>query len=371
MRKLLILFFSIAFIGINAQSGMVVNRGAGIDRDAPILNIHIDDDGNKWIADTKGIQFAQTPDVANEVNTETSQWSLLSVRDGNQELNLPKVDLERIMGSNFEDISAAHMDKNRQELWIGTSNGGVYQCNVQSGLQLIKHHTAKNSKLRSNTIQTIYVNPKGEVLIGTDDGLFVKQGKKTKSYGKYFDIEALAYQDGIVWAVIDGEVLEMNNKGEFFFMEVTPRMVDGAVKDIAFDSQGRMWIASEIVIRYNLETTNFDLFGPAQEFTSQFVNCIAVDYDDALWVGTNDKGIYYIGKESSMSAKILIDTPLGCEADAKNASLKVRASGGEPPYVYKWTGDLKGANPQNIGAGTYTVTVSDQKRKINRGFCND
>lgn len=343
---------------------MVVNRGAGIDRDAPILNIHIDEDGNKWIADTEGIQFAQTPDIASIVDVDPNKWSLLSVPDGNKELSFSKKDLEQVMGTDFSDISTAHLDEARQELWIGTSEGGVYQFKVQSGLQLVKHFTSKNSKLRSNTIQTIYVSPKGEVFVGTDDGLFVKQGKKEKSHGKYFDIQALAYQDGVIWAVIDGEVLEMDNKGEFYFLEVEERMVEGEVKDIAFDSQGRLWIASEIVIRLNdMETQDYDLFGPAQEFTSQFVNCISVDYDDALWVGTNDKGIYYIGKESSMSAKVVIADPLGCEADAKNAALKVRASGGQPPYDYKWTGGLKGANPQNVGAGTYTVVVTDQKGK--------
>ena len=42
-----------------------------------------------------------------------------------------------------------------------------------------------------------------------------------------------------------------------------------------------------------------------------------------------------------------------------DGSIQINASGGCPAYTYTWTGGLSGSNPQNVKAGTYTVTVTD------------
>ncbi len=45
------------------------------------------------------------------------------------------------------------------------------------------------------------------------------------------------------------------------------------------------------------------------------------------------------------------------------ASLKVRVSGGTPPYTLDWENGLQGENPSSLGAGTYSVTVTDESGK--------
>lgn len=42
-----------------------------------------------------------------------------------------------------------------------------------------------------------------------------------------------------------------------------------------------------------------------------------------------------------------------------DGSIQINATGGCPNYTYTWTGGLSGANPQNVKAGIYTVTVTD------------
>ena len=42
-----------------------------------------------------------------------------------------------------------------------------------------------------------------------------------------------------------------------------------------------------------------------------------------------------------------------------NGSLFVNVNGGTSPYTYNWSGTLTGNNPVNLGAGTYTVQISD------------
>jgi gliding motility-associated-like protein len=42
-----------------------------------------------------------------------------------------------------------------------------------------------------------------------------------------------------------------------------------------------------------------------------------------------------------------------------DGSIQINVTGGCPNYTYTWTGGLSGSNPQNVKAGTYTVTVTD------------
>ncbi len=361
MNKLVVLFFCLAVGTLTAQQKLAVERCADIDRRVPILNIHIDENNNKWVADRQGLFLAQSPDFASTVDTDAADWALLGVKDGNQELTLPKAELEKLMGPDFEEITTAHVHQSSQELWIGTNGGGVYQFKFEPSLQLIGTLTKSNSKLRSDFITTLHTNYTNELVIGTDDGMLIKQGKKTEVAGKYFRIDAISDYEGAIWVVSEGEVLELDDKGRMLPLDGKDGMIDGAVVDIAFDTEGRIWVASEIVVRYNFESDYFDRFGPAQDFTSQYVETIAIDADDALWVGTKDKGVYFIGKASSMSATVVVAQQLGCDEDAKDAALQVRASGGQPPYTYNWSGGLQGDNPQNLGPGSYAVTITDQK----------
>lgn len=354
-----ICFFPLLVFG---QVKMSVTRCADIDRNVPIVNIFMDENNNKWVADKQGIFLAQSPDFAKIIETPTTEWALLRVSDGNMELNLPKSDLKKLMGDDFNEITTAHAQPLKKELWIGTRNGGLYHFNWEPSLSLIEKISTSNSKLRSNYITTLFIGPGGRLFVGTDDGLMILEDKKSELFGKYFIIDAVALKNKIIWVVSDGEIFEVDDKGRFLPFELTPRMAEGKVVDIAFDSENRMWIASEVITRLDTDSGQLDFFGPAQDFTSQFVTRIAVDYDDALWVGTRDKGVYFIGKSSTLSGNVVISKPLGCDANVQDAALEVRASGGEPPYTYQWeTTGLSGANPQNLGPGSYTVTIQDKK----------
>lgn len=363
MNKLLIILFCIVFGNLSAQEAMEVQRCADIDRRVPINNIFIDGSNNKWVADNQGLFLAQSPEFAKTVDIDSDKWSLLSAPDGNMELNLDKEKLQKLMGDNFSNISTAHIAPTKNELWIGTTSGGLYQFKVNPGLELLKNLTSGNSKLKSNKIHTLYIDPIGKIYAGTDDGLFAKKGSKESLYSKGFDVTAIANYNNKLWVIADGEVLEVDKKGDFYEMEIDERKTEGELVDIDFDGEGRLWIASEVITRYNLETEYYDFFGPAEEFTSQDVMCITVDGDDAAWVGTKDKGVYFIGRASSLNATVVIKDLLACEANAKDASLQVRATGGEPPYTYEWDNGLKGENPKGLGPGTYAVTVTDKSGK--------
>ncbi|MEL6923365.1 MAG: SprB repeat-containing protein, partial [Bacteroidota bacterium] len=362
MTRLFTLLFCCLFsFQLTAQDRFKVQRCADIDRRVPILNIHVDEKKNKWVADGQGLFLAQSPAFAQTVDIPRDQWSLLSVKNGNQELSFAKAELQQAMGDAFSGISCGHYDVRKKELWIGTKNNGLFHFKTNPSLSLISNLTSSNSKLRSDRIQSVFLSASGELLVGTDDGLFQKRGGKDALIGKFFNVEDVAMQGSDIWLVGDGEVLEVEGRKDVYSFSVKPGMVEGDVVDIEFDSKGNLWIASEIVCRYNFNTEEFDVFGPADGFTSQFVEYIAIDGDDAAWVGTRDKGVYFIGSASTMGAQLIVEKKLGCDADAKDAALTVRATGGEPPYEYKWTGGLSGNSPSNLGPGTYKVTITDSE----------
>ncbi|MFK7808189.1 MAG: OmpA family protein [Saprospiraceae bacterium] len=363
MNKLLLLLFSMTFVQLSAQEQLEVQRCADIDRNAPVNNIHIDRDNNKWVADQLGLFLAQSPEHAKNMDLKSDQWTLLSAPDGNKEIYFSKAELEKLLGISTNQITTASINTKTKELWIGTADQGLFQLDNKGGLSLIKNLTSKNSKLKSNNIQTIFITSSGQLLAGTDDGMFSRKGKKESLYSKGYDFTAIANRGGTIWVIADEEVLEMDDKGNLYESEFEERMFDGPPVDLDFDNRGFLWIASDVIARYDFESETYQTYGPAEDFTSQAVKCISADSDGALWVGTQNKGVFYIGKSSSLTGTVQVTEFLDCKSGAKNAALEVRASGGEPPYTYQWNRGLVGENPKDLGPGDYAVTITDQKGK--------
>lgn len=75
--------------------------------------------------------------------------------------------------------------------------------------------------------------------------------------------------------------------------------------------------------------------------------------------GCTATGSFTVGNtQTALSPVTLTPTNVKCNGGSDGAIL-VNVSGGCTPYTYTWTGGLLGANPQNVKAGTYTVTVTD------------
>ncbi len=70
--------------------------------------------------------------------------------------------------------------------------------------------------------------------------------------------------------------------------------------------------------------------------------------------------------QTALSPVTLTPTNVKCNGGS-DGRIVVTVSGGCTPYSYTWTGGLSGANPQNLRAGTYTVTVSDSATPAQTG----
>ncbi|MDX1407457.1 MAG: SprB repeat-containing protein, partial [Saprospiraceae bacterium] len=122
---------------------------------------------------------------------------------------------------------------------------------------------------------------------------------------------------------------------------------------------GKIWIASNIMTSYKISTDRYEHFGPGQYFTSQFVNYVSVDDDNTIWVGTDDKGVYIIEKESTITVTTNVDKPVSCDSTATDGQASVRAIGGTPPYTIDWSHGATGDTATDLAPGVYTITVTD------------
>ncbi|MFK8104788.1 MAG: OmpA family protein [Saprospiraceae bacterium] len=369
MDRIITLVFILISIGLSAQEPMRVTRSAAVDRDAPIYNIFIDADNKKWVGNSKGTFQVHTVDYASKIEKEAGQTSLFRYQGGNFNVTWNTSAVFELMKAKtdglFEgeqDITGAFYDPNKKELWIGTKGIGVFRFDLKKEPSLLEHMTMDNSKLRTDQITVMFSDKPGSYWIGTEEGVLHNNGSKWKLYERYVSIEAIDISGTDIWVYGEEFLWKVVNGKDWEEIELDVSLSVGKIKDITFDSRGRMWIASKIIARYNPELETVETFGDAEYFTSDFPSTVAVDQEDAIWVGTEDKGLYLIEKATAMSISCIMEKAPGCDGQS-NAELKVVVSGGSEPYTYQWNGGLSGELPKNVKSGDYIVTVTDSKGK--------
>lgn len=111
-----------------------------------------------WVGTSKGIAVFYTPDAVFNTSGFDAQQILIE-QDGNFQYLLET-----------EAVSAIVVDGANRK-WIGTQTGGVFLISPDGRTQL-RHFTAENSPLPSNTIYAITIEAlSGEVYVATDRGI--------------------------------------------------------------------------------------------------------------------------------------------------------------------------------------------------------
>ena len=367
MNKLLFGFLLLCSFQLFAQP-MEVLRTKTVKRNSPVRHVFIDDDNIKWVLNEVNLHEVLSADFGQTSSAEGLEKVLGGYAGGKRVSTWPVGAIAKVLGDvNPDDITAGFYESAADIMWIGTADEGVFKVKISPTPQLVGKVNSRNSKLKTNEINLIYIDNLNRKWIGSTGGLLMGKGNKWKLVNKDYDIKGLAVFGRRCVFVGDEWLWTSDNSDSWDAMELRPQLTEGDLVDVAFDSQGRLWIASEIVSRYDEETDKYDLFGGPENFTSQFVNSIAIDQEDALWVGTEDKGLFLIDKKSAISVVCKIDQALSCGGTKNDAALKVIVSGGLSPYTYKWSGAQEGPNPGQLGPGEYAVTVTDSKGKSNTG----
>jgi sugar lactone lactonase YvrE len=142
-----------------------------------IRSIAIDKEGAIWLGTTKGVTYYSNPDDVWDENPYYSYQPGLDLNDG---IYHPLLETET--------VTAIAINGANQK-WFGTENSGVFLIS-EDGEKELEHFTESNSPLLSNNITGIVINPKGEVFIGTDEGLISYKGLATEGSSSYADVYA-------------------------------------------------------------------------------------------------------------------------------------------------------------------------------------
>lgn len=367
MRNYLILLLVLWSTGLRAQKEMRVVRCDAVSDRASIQNIFVDEENRTWVGNEEGVFEVLDQALGQEVPVGEGKIALYAIPGGNAPLLLDKAKLEREIGITIgadNPLTAAYYRTTRKELWLGTRSSGAFRLRAdENTLSLLESYTSKNSKLKTDQVNTIFVDPFGNTWIGTNDGIFFGKENKWDLEERYFNFTKIDIDlNNRIWLLADDLLGYMNRKDVWTPVDLPEASLDGPIIDFTFDNEGFLWVVTEIVSRIDLESEDYTIYGPAQYYTSQFANRIEADLDGAIWVATDDKGLFLIESATAMTVNVMLEKGLDCEQAGNTAALSVRITGGVEPFEYQWAEDkASGPNPTGLGEGTYIVTVTDSR----------
>lgn len=370
------LLFCILYLGqVGAQTELVLERVEGLRSNDRIEDIEVHKN-SVWIASKDGIYtfdndnstLSQIIDHDNSMAVKVSNnGSIFSAYNDKtlfyNEDNLIDIEtnFKRFKGDDFE-FSDLEVYKN--ELWVGSSKG-LFIFDLRTK-KLKKHYTPDNSNLRSEKINFVIFSRNNESLwIGTDDGALeiTDRTKKWKTeYKGHKMIAATENKDGL-WLLSDLELYLMI-KGREHPQGLKRGLYEGQVNDLTLDKQNNLYVASDILTRFNPYEDKLDRYGENLGLAASKCLALACDKAGALWLGTADAGLYRIYSDSvditDLRISMFLENPISCPGEA-DAVINVSVSGGTGPYKYLWErARLKGQNnPSNLKSGTYKVTIVD------------
>lgn len=368
MRKFFTLLLVLVTTLASAQKkAMRVVRCDAVSNRASIQNVYIDEENRKWVGNAEGVFEVLDMALGEKVTVPEGNISLFEIPGGNSPLQLNKARLEQVIGTKITEdnqLTAAFYRPTRSELWLGTSASGAYRLRAdEEDLKLLDSYNSRNSKLKTDQINSIFADPFGRIWMGTNDGIFYGKDNKWDLEERYFNFTEVGIDtSNRIWLLADDLLGYMNRKQVWTPVDLPEAALDGPIVDFTFDTEGYLWVVTEIISRIDLDTDEYDIYGPAQYYTSQFATQIEADLDGSIWVATEDKGLYLVESATAMTVNILLDKGLDCEQAGNTAALEVRVTGGVEPFQYKWAeGKASGAKPTGLGQGTYIVTVTDSR----------
>jgi len=368
-RKTLLLFVSLLLApALFAQSSdRQVTRCGAVPRSASVRNIFVDGDNAKWVAAGPGVYKVQASDLSTPLELGAGERTTLLYPGGNSDMRWTPEILQMVLNES-PNITAAYYDSTRDWLWLGTEDAGVIQLTTKPALKLVAKYNSSNTKLSSNTINTIFKDKTGRYWIGSDEGMLVGTPDKWKIELDGYDVQRIREVGNDIYALADGEFWLAQGGQRWQAINIKEKALEGEAQDFDLDAEGNLWILSRMVSRYNLLTDEFEFFSGAEYYTSEYGLCMAVDQDGAVWIGTDDKGLYLVDKASSLLVNCSVDQEVSCNGNGQDAVLGVKVSGGKPPYTYAWSApQLQGGTPGGVGPGNYTVTVTDTAGKSKSG----
>ena len=378
MRYVQYLIFFFAFFlhshFLHSQSLKKVQRIEGIPSKVQYRAITHDPSGNMYVATSADVfmvpansNMAQ-PMSAGE-NIMDIDWSpddglIMLVKEGSiRFVNSGKVlTLE-------QGIEATCMDVTKSTIWVGTSNG-VYTVSIEKE-KILEHYNTEDGVLISNKIHFIHTDPFNIRWIGTDKGVVRISGKNWKLYEEEQAVTAITSTSEGAWMAADDNMWLVNSYNRWFPIDAWKDLVKGRVKAISSDAKGLLYIASDMLVKYDpyqekILTMNDDSSiaqyvllaqGPGKRVLMADHNGMSRIMEDTTRV------IAPVITSEEFFARVDVLSPPVC-AGMSTGHVTTKVTGGQLPYTYKWS-YMGATDPQlvDLSPGLYQVTITDATGK--------
>lgn len=259
-----------------------------------------------------------------------------------------------------ENLLITSMAFSGGRLWVGTNQGlFVVSLNRQ---EVTEHFTPKNSKLDSEVINYVYVDESRIKWIGTESGVVRIEGDRWKLYEKGTRITAITGNREGVWIAGPDEMWLVDPFNRWAPTNVDRDLSAGDVRALAADQKGNIYILSEIFTQFDPYTNEVVEIENNFNIKAEGHVALLCDMNDKIWLSTLNQGLLAMDMQPAadrpLEAFAVVKHPT-CAGD-RNGSLSISAQGGAPPYSYAWESEeMNGRNPDNLGPGNYSVTVTD------------
>lgn len=371
MKKL----FSILFAAFSellfsqSETKALVENYQKLAPDEAVRAILIDKQNYKWLGTDRGLYRMISMDHDAELMSSDSVAAITEDKKevvwyGNKQRQLITEDKNLIIDLAIKDAVIQCMAYYKGDIWVGT-NKGLFRVSDDQN-RILNHYTSKNSKLNKDGINSLYVDPKQRLWIGTEGGIVKIEDKDWDVYEKGHKFNGAISSSEGTWLLAEDRmwlVYEEDGRERWQDAAVKRGLSKGPVRALASDSKGRIYVASEWLVQFDPYTDKTLLLDEDYGFVSAQTLSLACDKNDDLWVGTADRGLFRIDilddEAEEFSVIAYSKGELKCSGD-RTASIIAIAKGGKTPYSYRWSdGVTKLSKRDSLGAGTYQVTVTD------------
>lgn len=373
MRFLFFVVFFITSSVIFSQedtTSLAITRFDNVSSNVKVNKTYIDNKNVIWLSTNDGlvettgdgsrvVKYLQGNQIFDFVKDRSEQkWAagvntIFNINTG-KSYSLPK-----------EDVQIVDMDYYLGDVWVAT-NQGVFILNPVSGK--FTHHTVTNSKLESDKINFVHADKNKVMWIGTQSGYIRIENGKWKLEEKNTPILATCENKEGQWFITNKDMFLINPYNRLFPVKLEPNQFQGKINEFVIDSKGRIYIASDILVRYDPYQEKIEQFADDAAMLSKSALSLACDKNDNIWIGTGGAGFYKLLfgdiAAEQLNATIILERPVSC-VGTNDAQLKVSAFGGTKPYTYNWSvAGNTGSNLYNVAPGEYAVTISDKYNTI-------
>lgn len=368
----LVLCYSLPYFA-TAQHMVQVERCQAFPEGVAVYAVYADESNRIWIGSEAGLHSYNYYDGPQQIVEEVAATAFASDEAGRLWVGYENGDVSLKDGkvkfkiSTKGDVRITSMVVRENELWIGTAGKGIYVWDIME-VSFIKNYRKEGSKLSSDQINFVHRDDAGVLWIGTEKGVCRVAGRAWKTFEKGDNITAVTSYNNDVWFLGNRKLWKVDSENRWAQIRLDSRVTNGAVKGMAFDNEGRIYLASDIFSRYDIIEDTLAVYGKEIGYVSDQSLTVTCDQQGNMWVGTKHNGLfrfrlYFVEQEAALakfSAILFSEKELQCSGD-RDGSLRIRATGGAPPYTYEWScAGCGGESAKGLGPGVYSVTVTDQ-----------